>query len=59
MNQKFIYVFDARARDVLLSKGYTLIKGGNSDNVYIFAFDPHLDFETADFNFALSNTLTF
>lgn len=33
---KFIYVFNKANRDILISKGYQLIKSDKQNNVYVF-----------------------
>ena len=34
---KFVYVFTISARDMLLQKGYRLLKSDDTNNVFIFA----------------------
>ena len=59
MKNNFIYVFSTKDRDKLLDKNYTMIKANTTQNIYIFKNQEKLDFSKNDFNYILSNTLTF
>lgn len=59
MTGKFIYVFDADARDKLLASGYQLLKTDESQEIYVFENTAELNFASSDFLFILSDTLTF
>ena len=59
---KFIYVFDQDARDVLLSAGYQLLKSDEQQNIFVFQNKEAHTFtanRVGDFAFVLSDTLTF
>lgn len=56
---KFVYVFDKHARDILLSRGYTLMKSDDQKCMYIFINNGNMHFSDGEMVFALSDTLTF
>ena len=55
----FIYVFSTDARDALLNMGYTMLKEDGERGVFVFANEMVQTFSRDEFQFALSNTLTF
>lgn len=61
--EKFLYVFKSDVRDFLISKGYSLLKNDERNNVYVFANRLEtkfaLDDKFKDESVILSNTLTF
>lgn len=62
MQGKFIYVFDAIARDRLLSAGYQILKNDERQNMFVFENKDSHTFAkkyTGDFTFVLSDSLTF
>lgn len=58
---KFIYVFDAAARDELSQAGFLLLKEDERNSIWVFAADDESDFDLihASFSWLPSNTLTF
>ena len=62
MKGKFIYVFDTDSRDKLLSANYQLLKADEQQNIFVFENKETHTFaasDAEDFNFVLSDTLTF
>lgn len=59
--EKFIYVFDTAARDVLAQAGFLLLKSDERNHMWVFAEDETVcfDLEAADFDMVRSDTLTF
>lgn len=59
--EKFIYVFDTAARDVLAQAGFLLLKSDERNHMWVFAEDEtvRFDLEAADFDMVRSDTLTF
>jgi hypothetical protein len=57
--QKFIYVFDDKARDTLLGMGYELLKNDGNKKMYVFVNKEPSDLRYACVEHALSDTLTF
>lgn len=55
----FIYVFSQEAHDQLVEMRYHLIKSDFERSVFIFLNKEHQVFSTDDFQYALSDTLTF
>ena len=57
----FIYVMDNISKDVLISKGYTLLKYNNNDSrpVWIFEQKEEFEFSQLDVPHVISNVLTF
>ena len=58
---KFIYVFDAAARDELSQAGFLLLKEDERNSIWVFANDASrkFDLERADVSYIESDTLTF
>ena len=58
---KFIYVFDAAARDMLAQAGFLLLKSDERNHMWVFAEDESVrfDLERADFSMIRSDRLTF
>ena len=58
---KFIYVFDTVARDLLLQAGFLLLKDDAKNSIYVFSADETRRFEMQRLNisFLTSNTLSF
>lgn len=59
MNNKFIYVFNAKDRDILLQNGLQLLKSDESQDVYIFKYKQNDILSQHDIAFVLSNVLSF
>lgn len=59
--EKFIYVFDAAARDTLAQAGFLLLKSDERNHMWVFAEDESVrfDLERADFSMIRSDKLTF
>lgn len=57
--EKFIYVFNDKSRDELISAGFRLLKCDNKNEVYVFANQQEMAFELSDISFVCSDTLTF
>lgn len=55
----FIYVFSKDARDILLTRGYTLLKSDEAREMYVFANEMTKTFSDSEFRFVLSDKLTF
>ena len=55
----FIYVFSKDARDILLARGYTLLKSDEARGMYVFANEMMQTFSDSGFRFVLSDKLTF
>lgn len=55
----FIYVFTKDARDILLERGYTLLKQDEARGVYVFVNEIAQTFTSDEFRFVLSNTISF
>lgn len=55
----FIYVFDKDAADELLNMQFSALKLDDENGVYVFANKDQMNFSTFDFEYALSDTLTF
>lgn len=59
MNQgKFAYVYNEKARDILLMRGYQLLKSDERNHIYVFANDRAV-FDNSDVSVLFSDTLTF
>lgn len=56
---KFIYVFTVNARDLLLKKGYQLLKSDDANNIFIFANSDRMAFDLTGVIHLASDTLTF
>lgn len=57
--EKFIYVFSEADRDLLLNRGYSVVKADEPQHMYIFANSDELHFDLSDVHLAYSDTLTF
>lgn len=55
----FIYVFSKDAYDKLIEMQYKLLKSDYKKNVFIFLNKDNQTFSHDDFQYALSDTLTF
>lgn len=55
----FIYVFDEKTRDQLLSKGCEMLGQNNEKHIFVFLNTGNLNFEDEDIRYVLSDTLTF
>lgn len=55
----FIYVTHPDYRDILLNRGYTLLKEHKEQNIWVFAAKDELEFERIEVPCITSNTLTF
>lgn len=59
MNQgRFAYVYSEDARDILLRRGYELLKSDEYNHIYVFAND-HAVFDSSEVSILFSDTLTF
>lgn len=56
---KFIYVFSEEGKDVLLSRGFELIKANEQKKIYVFLNSERKDFVFARIPYVFSDTLTF
>lgn len=62
---KFIYVMNATDKEKMIALGYTLIKGDERNNVYIFSnkdtvtFSDETDIEKAGIRHVMSNVIAF
>lgn len=56
---KFICVFSATARDILVSRGYVLIRSDDRQSIYVFQNRENCYFDLNDVSYVFSNTLTF
>lgn len=62
MEGKFLYVFSQSDKDVLIKMGLKLLKQFPVNQIFVFIYDnnpKHMDFETSNIKFVLTNTLTF
>lgn len=62
MNQTFVYCIDSNAKDVLISKGYELIKEESMQDktAWVFKFNQNIQFDITDkTKYFLSNQLNF
>lgn len=57
--EKFLYVFDKDARDILLAANYTMLKSDERNGVYVFANKMGMTFSAQNITVVPSNTLTF
>ena len=56
----FIYVMDIESRDLLLSRGYELLKQNSNQNIWVFTNKENQQFDMVDIPFCVvSDTLTF
>lgn len=58
MGNKFIYVFNKEACDVLTTMGYILIQSDYRNSIFVFANDQSKDITKADISYILSDTIT-
>lgn len=56
---KFVYVFTISARDMLLKKGYRLLKSDDANNIFIFANTDKMSFDMKGVIHLESDTLSF
>lgn len=59
MEEKFIYVFDAKSRDALIAAGYELLKSDEKNSTFVFTNDRKLRFSFNEITYFPSNKLTF
>ena len=59
MKTNFIYVFDADAKNKLLSMQFMMLMSDDKKNVYIFVNDDNENFAVDDIPYMISDTLTF
>lgn len=57
--ENFIYVFDEKTRDQLLSRGCEMMGQNNEKHIFVFLNTGNLNFEDEDIRYVLSNALTF
>lgn len=56
---KFIYVFSRKDGEKLLELGYRLMKYDETQDVWIFLNDEHLDFAKSEMSYVMLDTLSF
>lgn len=56
---KFIYVFSTTDRDILLSRGFSLVVEKPYEGLYVFENAPDTSFSLDDVDYSLSDILTF
>lgn len=56
---KFIYVFNEDAKEMLLAKKYTLLKSDTRNNIYVFENKPEQHFDFKDMVYTFSDVLTY
>ena len=56
---KFIYVFSAADRDMLLGGGFLMLREDRDNGVYVFLADSSMAFMLNDISYLTSDTLTF
>lgn len=59
MNNKFIYVFTEKERDILLNAGFILLKEDPANSMFIFAYDGRMTFTLDNISYIETDTLTF
>ena len=59
MNSRFVYVFDEKARDLLLEQNFLLLKSDSINNIFIFENDTSKNDVLRGIIYMTSNTLTF
>lgn len=59
MSNYFIYVFTREARDVLLTRGYALLKSDEQGGRYVFVNRLNDTFSCGGISYVLGDTLTF
>ena len=59
LTHKFIYVFDNESRDLLMSKGYSMVKQDIVKNIYVFINKPEFNLSFEKTNYVMSDVLTF
>lgn len=57
--ENFVYVFDEKTRDQLLSDGYELLGQNNEKHIFVFLNKDILNFEDNDLRYVLSDILIF
>ena len=55
----FLYVFDKELRDILIDKGFTLLKSDDKNHTYVFQRDDSLRFSLTEHTYVFSDVLTF
>lgn len=59
MNNKFIYVFTEKERDVLLNAGFILLKKDPANSIFVFAYDGRTTFALDNISYIETDILTF
>ena len=59
LTHKFIYVFDNESRDLLMSKGYSMVKQDIVKNIYVFINKPEFNLSFEKTKYVMSDVLTF
>lgn len=59
MNGRFLYVFNSEDRDRLLSLGFSLLADSHDGRVFIFANKANHNFSADDFDFVVTDVITF
>ena len=57
--ENFVYVFDEKTRDQLLSDGYELLGQNNEQHIFVFLNKDILNFGDNDLRYVLSDMLIF
>ena len=57
--ENFVYVFDEKTRDQLLSDGYELLGQNNEQHIFVFLNKDILNFEDNELRYVLSDMLIF
>ena len=57
--EKYVYVMDTESRDMLVDRGFELLKANDKHTVWVFINKPELTFDTIDIPCVVSDVLTF
>lgn len=55
----FIYVMDTESKDILVNRGFELLKTDDRQTVWVFVNKPELTFDAIDIPCIVSDVLTF
>ena len=59
MDKKFVYVFDEKARDILLAQGFTPMKFDEQNNIFVFHNQEIVNFTFSEVIHLFMDTITF
>ena len=59
MDKKFVYVFDEKARDILLAQGITPMKFDEQNNIFVFHNQEIVNFTFSEVIHLFMDTITF